>query len=460
MGVFKTQSKVENYILENNMIGGATKVYVATSGGADSMALLATLVEFRNELGIEVGAVHVNHGIRGETARRDANFVKDYCSSYDIEFVLFDAEQDGVKVPENASEDWARQLRYNYFSKLINRTTKVATAHTLSDQAETVIFRMTRGGSGLNGLSGIPPVRGNYIRPFLCITRQEVEELVEYYGTGNVTDETNLGDDYSRNKIRHNVIPVLKGINPSFERSIGKICERMEKAQKFINGQAKAKLAEAEVIRDHKYDIKDFVNADEIILDEMVSQLLLNLGIQTEQNITDVVSLVNKRKNARGTSNDLIIGSLSNRYKVYISSEYITLVNMKVKKEKIPEVGVNVFGDFGYNVVIEEVSAQEYIRDTADKHRMCLYTSETAVDLGKLTIKQIKSGDKFKPACKTGGSITKFMRAIPLAERTEVPVLESDGEIIWVWGQGFTDNFIPSHSDLDTNRKIYRITWQ
>lgn len=159
MGVFKTQSKVENYILENNMIGGATKVYVATSGGADSMALLATLVEFRNELGIEVGAVHVNHGIRGETARRDANFVKDYCSSYDIEFVLFDAEQDGVKVPENASEDWARQLRYNYFSKLINKTTKVATAHTLSDQAETVIFRMTRGGSGLNGLSGIPPVR-------------------------------------------------------------------------------------------------------------------------------------------------------------------------------------------------------------------------------------------------------------------------------------------------------------
>lgn len=457
--VYEITNTVDSFIDQHKMIGNAKKVYVATSGGADSMALLAYMTSIANTYDIEVGAVHVNHGIRGETARRDANFVRDYCQSHNIEYMLFDAEADGIDVPENASEDWARKLRYGYFEKLINKTTKIATAHTLSDQAETVLFRMARGGSGINGMSGIPAVRGDIIRPFLCIGREDVETLVEYYGTGNITDETNLGDVYSRNKIRHNIIPIMKDINPSFEKSIGKLCERFDKAQKYIANQARVELTSAEVVDGCKYTSKEFFRADDIILDEMLLQLLGKYGIQSEQNITSIKNGVINVKSSGCTGDSMEICNLSNRYRVYITRGYITLVSMDEVKRKIPEVGVNKFGNFGYDVVIEEVSADEYLRDTADKFRLCLYTSETKFDPSKAVLEGICTGDKFKPACKTGGSVTKFTRSVPIAERHCVPIIRYNGDNVWLWGTGFTDGFTPSNDDIDTGKKIYRITW-
>lgn len=174
------ENKVKDFITKNGMLKDTDKLYIATSGGADSMALLAFMETHKKEFGIDVGAVHVNHGIRGETARRDADFVRDYCLAHDIEYILFDAEADKVNVPDNASEEWARQLRYNYLDSISKNKIKIATAHTLSDQTETILFRLARGGSGLKGLTGIPAKRGNYIRPFLCLCRTEIEQLVEY----------------------------------------------------------------------------------------------------------------------------------------------------------------------------------------------------------------------------------------------------------------------------------------
>lgn len=458
--VFEIQTKVKFFINKNIMVGNATKIYVATSGGADSMALLSYMNSIKGDLDVEIGAVHVNHGIRGETARRDANFVRKYCEDNGIEFVLFDAEADNIEVPENASEEWARQLRYNYFNRLINKTTKIATAHTLSDQAETIIFRMTRGGSGLEGMTGIPVVRDGYIRPFLCINRAEVEQLVEFYGTGNITDETNLGDDYSRNKIRHNVIPTLKKINESFEQSIGKLCERMDKAQKYIAKQAKMMLAEANIIDGLKYKVDVFFRADDIILDEMVLQLLSKYGIQNEQSIANVEKAINTRKNKDYSEDEVQVCDLNNGIRVYVSREYITIVNIGKEKEEKCRVGEISISGFGYDVIIEEVTPDTFRVDTTDKYRLCLYTSESKLDLNTTTITTKRQNDKFKPACKVGGKVTKFMRAIPLAERDEVPMIRKDNTIVWMWGQGFTDDMLPTDDDIKSNKKIYRITWK
>ena len=131
------------------------RVIAACSGGADSMALLLFLLRHRRTLEIEVLATHVNHGIRGETARRDADFVADFCRRNGVELFLYDAVQEGIEVPPRPSEDWARGLRYGWFDELAAREEAViATAHTMSDQAETVLFRMARG-TGLHGLTGI-----------------------------------------------------------------------------------------------------------------------------------------------------------------------------------------------------------------------------------------------------------------------------------------------------------------
>lgn len=135
------------------------------------MALLLFLLRRRKDLAIEVLATHVNHGIRGASARADANFVTAFCRRNGVELFLYDAEKEGVPIPPQPSEEWARELRYTWFDQLAAREEAlIATAHTCSDQAETLLFRMARG-TGLHGLAGIPPCRGIYRRPCLCLTR-------------------------------------------------------------------------------------------------------------------------------------------------------------------------------------------------------------------------------------------------------------------------------------------------
>ena len=136
------------------------RVIVACSGGADSMALLCFLLRCKAELGITVMAAHVDHGIRGEAAHADARFVAEFCRTHHVPFFLYDAAASGVQIPPNPSENWARSLRYTWFDALAaQQHACIATAHTLSDQAETVLFRMARG-TGLHGMAGIPAVRG------------------------------------------------------------------------------------------------------------------------------------------------------------------------------------------------------------------------------------------------------------------------------------------------------------
>jgi tRNA(Ile)-lysidine synthetase-like protein len=132
------------------------RVIVACSGGADSMALLCFLLRCKAELGITVMAAHVDHGIRGEAAHADARFVAEFCRTHHVPFFLYDAAASGVQIPPNPSENWARSLRYTWFDALAaQQHACIATAHTLSDQAETVLFRMARG-TGLHGMAGIP----------------------------------------------------------------------------------------------------------------------------------------------------------------------------------------------------------------------------------------------------------------------------------------------------------------
>ena len=211
---YAVKSKVERTICKNNLITPGEHLYVAVSGGADSMALLKFLCSHYDKAGIT--AVHVNHGIRGDSADRDMYHVMNYCSKNKIHLIVFNAQEDGTVIPDNPSEEWARELRYKYFDSLIQRDTdKLVTAHTLSDQVETVLFRLARG----SHLRGIPVKRGYIIRPFLNITREEVEVMIDFYGLEYVTDETNLLDTYSRNKIRLNVVPVLREVNSKIGRA-------------------------------------------------------------------------------------------------------------------------------------------------------------------------------------------------------------------------------------------------
>ena len=232
-----------------NMLPPRSRVLCAVSGGADSMCLLHLLYTRREQLGIEVFAAHYEHGLRGEESLRDAAFVESWCRERGISCALEHGDA-GAYAEKNGlgTEEAARELRYDFLRRAAEKLgcEIIATAHNADDNAETLVFNLCRG-SGAAGLRGIPPVRGDIVRPLLGCTRAEIEEYLKNNGIEHVEDSSNLTDDYSRNLIRHRVIPVLREINPALSAAAGRTAALMREDEDCLENMA------AEFIREY-YD--------------------------------------------------------------------------------------------------------------------------------------------------------------------------------------------------------------
>ena len=228
---------------------GKTSVLVGLSGGADSVSLLLSLCALKKSgIDLEISCAHVNHMIRGESADSDERFSENLCKRLGVPF--FSAKIDIPSISKKlgkGTEETARDERYAFFDRVKseNGIELAATAHTASDNAETMIFNLARGAS-LDGLCGIPPKREGIIRPLILCTRTEVEEYLYQKGETYVTDETNLTDDYSRNLIRHAVIPKLKTVNPSLEKTLSESAELLRYDRDCLNDAAKREAEEGE----------------------------------------------------------------------------------------------------------------------------------------------------------------------------------------------------------------------
>ena len=235
---------VTDFISRYELIIPGMKILCAVSGGADSMCLLHYLISHQAELGIEVVAAHYEHGIRGEESLRDSSFVTSFCREAGVQLVC-----EHGNVPAYASahslgmEEAARLLRYDFLNRAAQSsgTDRIATAHNKNDNAETLLLNLTRG-SGAAGLCGIPPMRGNIIRPLLAVSRQEILSYNAAYGVPFVEDSTNLSDDYTRNMLRHHVLPVLEEINPAFTDAALRTSELLRADELHLQREAKTFL--------------------------------------------------------------------------------------------------------------------------------------------------------------------------------------------------------------------------
>ena len=231
--------KFEKALSDFSMLRGIQKIAVGFSGGADS-ALLLTLLSSRP--GLSVAAAHVHHGIRGEEADRDEAFCREFCLARGIPFFPFHADVPRLAKARKAGlEETAREVRYSFFDTLLSTHgfDAVATAHTASDNAETLLFRFIRG-TGTDGLCGIPPVRGAFLRPLILCTKEEVLACCRALGIPFVEDSTNRDTDYTRNYIRHILLPAVKKLNPSFEKNSSSFSSAMSADRDYLNEQAKA----------------------------------------------------------------------------------------------------------------------------------------------------------------------------------------------------------------------------
>lgn len=289
----KTEKKVFSYMEEHSMIAAGDKIVIGVSGGADSVCLLFLLLEYSRKIPVSLAVVHVNHGIRPD-ATKDARYVERLCREQDIPFYLTETDVHRLAEEEKCSEeDAGRRVRYQAFSQVAEQLggARLAVAHNKSDNAETMLFHLFRG-SGLKGLCGIAPVRGEIIHPILCLERQEIEAYLKERKISWCTDSTNGGDDYSRNRIRHHILPYAE--QEIARGAVGHMCrtaELLTETEDYLERQTRTAMAQcAETLaegRRYRIDISLFQSLH-AVLQKRILFTLANLLSPTGKDISAV----------------------------------------------------------------------------------------------------------------------------------------------------------------------------
>lgn len=422
---------MENIILDTikrfSLLDGKDSVMVALSGGADSMSLLYALCSMREKLGITVSAAHLNHNIRGEEALRDQKFVKEQCDKLGVELFC-----ETANVPKFAKENRqsielaARNIRYAFLER-VAQGSLIATAHTASDNLETIIFNLTRG-TGAKGLCGIPLKRGNFIRPLLYATRDDVENYCREKEIPYVTDSTNLCDDYARNKIRHNVIPTLKQLNPKVETSVLKTTEALREDNVALNNLSTEFLRHNLI--DQKLNLEKFECLETAVKKRVIISFVNSVcpGVSLEALHISKILEISSNGGSTNIPNDFKI--INNKGFLSVSSQ---------KKSEIPK----------FNVEITEITQNVnnlFLNDAIDCDKI----------IGKLVDRTRMSGDSMRTA---GRGCTKSLNklfneaGILTEERDYIPVLADDNGPVWVYGIGVAQRCAISSS----TKRIYKI---
>lgn len=241
-------TKVRRTLTARNLLKKGDRVIVALSGGADSVSLLHVLLTLKDEFELTIMAAHVNHNLRGEESLRDEAFVADLCEAEGVELFVRNEDVNALAIKQKKSvELCAREIRYEFFEKLSKAyNAKVATAHTLSDSEETMLYNVARG-TTLHGLCSIPYKRDYIIRPLLDVSREEVEAFCRENNIDFVQDSTNFSEEVcKRNKIRLSILPPLRSLNDGFHPNFYNLREDLLCVDDFLRYSAEEALKASE----------------------------------------------------------------------------------------------------------------------------------------------------------------------------------------------------------------------
>ncbi len=428
-------NKVIKTITKNHMISNGDIVGVGLSGGADSVALFHFLVTNKEKLRVsKIKGIHIHHGIRGSEADRDLEFSKKLCEKHNIECVYYyaDVPKEAEKTGESI-EECARRIRYDLFSK--SGCTKIATAHNLNDNIETVIFNMVRGTS-ISGLCGIPYVRDIYIRPLLDCTRKEIEEYIKENSLDFVTDSTNLCDGYTRNKIRHNIIPQLFEINPSFDKTFANCVDSLKLANDYIVQDAVEVLNEVRDLEENCYWCSQIAQCSEAVQNKIISLILKEQGVPniSKKYIDAVLNIIKNggKANLGGniTANSdrevLCFGEMQD------TEHFEILVKDNCEQTKnssgmvVLEQIKTPVGQISLKYLLKEdlQNLNEFeIQDVFDCDKIC----------GELTIRNRTDGDSYCPMGRVNKKLKKLFneKGISVYKRSKMLIIADENGIVW-----------------------------
>ncbi len=430
--------KVLDFVTKNNILQHGDSVILGVSGGADSVCMLYLLNSLKEDLGIELTVVHVNHGIRGIEAERDAEFVEHISKELGVECKIFHIDIPSISREQKISEEEAgRTERYAIFESAAEEVgaNKIAVAHNLNDNSETVLFNLFRG-SRLKGMTGIPLKRGKIIRPLLCLTRDEIEVYLKNHHLDYCIDSTNKETEYSRNKLRLDILPYIKeNINNKAEEHIVNTAESLREVYDYIECQTDAA---------YKNYVKNNVILNKakelppVILKEVIRQWIFNntgsLKDITATHIDMVVSLLNNSVSKR-----IEISCLSIIKKGY---QGIELGERKEPKKKIQQI---LLEDNKINQVEHFSASFEESSINKEKIPDLMYTKWFDYDkINGLLLRNRQSGDYIIVNDKGGKKKLKdyfIDEKVPREKRDEILLLADGNHIVWIVGYRISEYF-------------------
>lgn len=407
-------------------------ITVALSGGKDSMALLHSLLEISKECDITVSAAHFNHLLRGEESFRDENFVVEQCRRFNVPLTVERADVKAYATENKIGiEQAARELRYD-FLKRVNKGV-VATAHTASDNLETLLLHIIRG-SGLDGLCGIPEKRDIYIRPLLNVSTEEIINYCEQNNIAYVTDSSNLSDEYTRNFLRLNVIPLLKELNPSLDTAVQRLFSAVKEDKRLIDGIVEAKAKELNT--ENGLSVSGVSELENAVASRLIMKFLQENGFEVS---SDRVELVKDVIHQKGKI------TLDNGREIAVKNGF--LAEVKSNNEKICR----------FKTELAEKDAQ-FIKKDGKINNLLL---KNAIDCDKIEgILRIRTRQSTDVISFSHRNVTKTLRklfsedGVDVALRDTLPVIADDKGVVWVYSYGVDKRVCPD----ENTKRVYMVS--
>jgi tRNA(Ile)-lysidine synthase len=459
---------VHKYVRQEQLLKPGDRVAVAVSGGADSVALLRVLLDLRQDLGVVLSVAHFHHGIRGAEADADQAFVHELAERLGLQLHIGSADVPAYALTHKLSlEAAARELRHQWFAQLAheNLVDKIATGHTIDDQAETVLMRILRG-AGSRGLAAIFPVQQqrHLIRPLLRLSRREVEAYLLSQGQSWREDSSNRDLSHTRNRIRHRLLPILeRDFNPGVRHALADLAEVARGEAEYWDAEVQllitrlvrpgkpsrsGRTASGEASRTLALDLGNFRSLPVALQRQLLHEIARRLGIGLEFKHVQQLTELAKDKSA---AQRLQLPGGQQAVRTFRELQFCPAKEDNASSDYryvLPVPGEVGIPELGSVIRARVVSAR------ARQAVACAASLNRSMLAGQLTVRNWRAGDRFCPAgTRSSKKLKELLQAGRLGQtlspgdRRMWPVVESEGRIVWVRGFATPAALAPSQSD-------------